>query len=113
MTVAIASLAVAGGAVLAAGSTASAATATPEHAQPPAVSVETNDHRWGGDHDYGWDRSDHYRAGCDADYRRVRFIDYRWDHGISYLLEGRHDRRHGEDRDEGSRYSDDCYSAGR
>ncbi|WP_406424932.1 hypothetical protein [Streptomyces sp. NBC_01589] len=84
MSVAIASLAVAGGAVLGAGSTASAATATPEHAQRPAVSVETDDHRWGGDRDYGWYRLD----------------DYSWDYRISYLWEGR-------------RYSDDCCSAGR
>lgn len=88
MSVAIASLAVAGGAVLGAGSTASAATATPEHAQRPAVSVETDDHRWGGDRDHRW--------GGDRDYGWYRLDDYR----ISYLWEGR-------------RYSDDCCSAGR
>ncbi|MET8332051.1 hypothetical protein [Streptomyces sp. NPDC005181] len=92
MPVAIASLAVAGGAVLGAGSTASAATATPEHALRPAVSVETDDHRWGGDRDHRW--------GGDRDYGWYRLDDYRWDYGISYLWEGR-------------RYSDDCCSAGR
>ncbi|MFD4548552.1 hypothetical protein ACFVXA_24555 [Streptomyces sp. NPDC058246] len=69
MSVAVASLAVTGGAVLGVGSTASAARATPERARRPGLGVEINDHRWGGDHDYGWDRSDHYRAGCDADCR--------------------------------------------
>ncbi|MFI6491677.1 hypothetical protein [Streptomyces sp. NPDC050564] len=84
MSVAIASLAVAGGAVLGAGSTASAATATPERAQLPAVSVGTNDHRWG-----GGDRND--RWGADHE----------------------HGRRHGGDRDEESRYSDDAYGTSR
>ncbi|MFF1838275.1 hypothetical protein ACFVXE_29335 [Streptomyces sp. NPDC058231] len=92
MSVAIASLAVAGGAVLVAGSTASAVTATPEHAQRPAVSVETDHHRWCSDRGHRW--------GGDHDCRCYRLNDYRWDYGISYLWEGR-------------RYSDDCCSAGR
>lgn len=110
-SVAIAFMAVAGGAVLGAGSTASAAAAVPEHAQRPDVSVETGTHRRGGEHGNGWDRGDRYGAGCAADYRWDRLNDSRWDHGISYLWEGRHGWRHGGDRDE--RYSDDCYCADR
>ncbi|WP_369251219.1 hypothetical protein [Streptomyces sp. R41] len=83
MSVAIASLAVAGGAVLGAGSAASAAKATPEHPQRPAVSVGTNGHRWGGDRNDRW--------GADQG----------------------HGWRHGGDRDEESRYSDDAYGIGR
>lgn len=89
MSVAISSLAVVSGAVLVAGSTASAAT---EHAQRPVVSVETDGHGWGGHRDH--------RRGGDHDSGWYRLNGSHWDYGISYLWEGR-------------RYSDDCCSVGR
>ncbi|MFJ5530277.1 hypothetical protein [Streptomyces sp. NPDC093261] len=109
MSVAIASLALAGGAVLGAGGTASAAPSTPGHVQRVAAGVEANRDRWGGHHDYGWNRDDH-RCGRDRDHRWGRDDDYGWggrhdcrwdrrndcrcDHGISYLWDGRHGWRH-------------------
>ncbi|MGV9562527.1 hypothetical protein [Streptomyces sp. NPDC003480] len=116
-SVAIASLALAGGAVLGAGGTASAAPSTPGHVQRVAAGVEANRDRWGGHHDYGWNRDDH-RCGRDRDHRWGRDDGYRWggghdcgwggrhdcrwerrndcrcDHGISYLWDGRHGWRH-------------------
>lgn len=79
----------AGGAVVGAGGTASAATA--EHVQRPAVSVAADNHRSGGGHEHNWDRSDDRRWGRD--------IDYRWDRNHDYRSDRDHDHCWGRDED--------------
>jgi len=64
----------AGGAVVGAGGTASAATS--EHVQRAAVSVAADNHRSGGGHEHNWDRSDDRRWGRDHDYRSDRDHDH-------------------------------------
>ncbi|MEV8563694.1 hypothetical protein AB0478_46575 [Streptomyces sp. NPDC051917] len=63
---AAASASVAGGAVLGAGGTASAATPASEHVQRSAVNIKTDGHRWHRDVSY---RHDHEYKCCPDDYR--------------------------------------------
>ncbi|MFG2948446.1 hypothetical protein [Streptomyces adustus] len=81
---AAASAAVAGGAVLGAGGTASAATPVSEHVQRSAVSVKTDDHRWHRNVSY---RHDHEYKYCRDDYRGRRHND-----GDRYTYGDRYDR---------------------
>ncbi|MEV5645939.1 hypothetical protein AB0L67_38470 [Streptomyces flaveolus] len=133
MCVAIASLAVAGGAVLGAGGTASAATPLSGHVKSPPVSVVIGDHHRSGADDRDAVRGDDRRFGrghddCGTlghdhrrdgghDHRGDRRDDCRWDHGVSYLWDSshgwRHDGdRHGGDRDQTGHYEYNRYRVG-
>ncbi|MFE8944981.1 hypothetical protein [Streptomyces sp. NPDC007856] len=113
---AVASTAVAGGAVLGAGGTASAATPLSEHVQRSAVSIKTDGHRWDRDVSY---RHGHEYKYCRDDYRgrqrnigdRYTYWD-RYDRHVRYCswddeYRGRqHDRNYRYDR-ESNRYDYD------
>ncbi|NUS87398.1 MAG: hypothetical protein HOY75_33005 [Streptomyces sp.] len=103
MCVAIASLAVAGGAVLGAGGTASAATPLSGHVKSPPVSVVVGDHHRSGADDRDAVRGDDRRFGRDHDRCEVRGDDHRrgaHDHG-----QARGDHHH-------SGRGDDCGTLG-
>ncbi|MER7834736.1 hypothetical protein ABTY98_02195 [Streptomyces sp. NPDC096040] len=127
--VALASLAVAGGAVLGTGGTASAAPSVSGHVQRVAARAETDGDRWGDGHrDHGWHRDD-YRSGRDSDHgwdrnddhRRSRDDDLRWDRGnhsrwdddVSYRWGDRHDSHDDATRGEASHHDRDRHNTGR
>ncbi|MFG2816250.1 hypothetical protein [Streptomyces sp. NPDC048410] len=114
LSAALASLLLAGGAVLGTGSAASAA---PQAGHAPITRVESGDHRAGEDRDRRGGHLDGHRPArptttprshdgrnpCtelphpgDRDF-------YRWDHGVSHLCESGHGAHHDRDRSEWSR----------
>ncbi|MEU2491033.1 hypothetical protein [Streptomyces sp. NPDC007883] len=110
--VALASMAVAGGAVVGAAGTAAAAP-TSGHAPRPTVSAEADNHRSGGGHAYCWDRggghrADHDHTGYDHDHRWDRGDDHRRDQGNGSWWRG-----HGGDRDGGRHDHHDRQISGR
>ncbi|WP_328624631.1 hypothetical protein OHA88_06615 [Streptomyces sp. NBC_00353] len=96
--IAITSVVMAGGAIVGAGASASAATS--ENVQRPATTVAADNHRSGGDHEHNLDRSDDRRSGRD----HVR--DYRWDRNHDYPSDRDHDycwdRRDGHRQSQGT-----------
>lgn len=113
--IAITSAVMAGGAIVGAGATASAATS--EHVQRPAATAAADNHRSGGDHEHNWDRSDDRRLGRDHDYPSDRVHDYPsdrdrdyyWDRGDGHRQSqgtSSSRRRRGGDHEGRSHYSD-------
>ncbi|MGV9321983.1 hypothetical protein [Streptomyces sp. NPDC003660] len=115
LSAALASLLLAGGAVL---GTGGAASATPQAGQDaPTTRVEFGDHRAGEDHDRRGSHLDGHRSA--RPHHDPRFHDgrspctelprpgdrdfYRWDHGVSHLCESGHGAHHDGDRSEWSR----------
>ncbi|MYV40869.1 hypothetical protein GT030_18855 [Streptomyces sp. SID1328] len=92
MCVAVASLAVAGGAVLGAGGAASAATPLSGHVKSPSVSVVVSDHHRTGADDRGAIRGDDRRFGRDHDRCEVWGDDHRRDcaHDHGRTRDGHH-----------------------
>ncbi|MFI9781814.1 hypothetical protein ACIHCV_45870 [Streptomyces sp. NPDC051956] len=106
ISVAIASMAVIGGAVLGADGGSSAATLTPEHTQSQAVSAEAKSHPGSHSDNYrgNGNHSNDYRG--DRNYSRWdRSEDQRCNHGVSHLRNGSRDWRNGGARDEVNSYT--------
>ncbi|RZU46034.1 hypothetical protein EV284_0685 [Streptomyces sp. BK022] len=99
MSVALASLTMAGGALLGAGGTASAATPASGHVKGVAVSVEAEDHGRHGVHNHLWDRDGRHHTDRDHHHRDGK-------HGQRWSRD--HDHRWNRDHDHRWNRDDDC-----
>ncbi|MFD9215767.1 hypothetical protein ACFVY9_22210 [Streptomyces sp. NPDC059544] len=115
--VALASMAVAGGAVVGAGGNAAAATARSEHAPRPTVGAEVDNHRSDGGHAYCWDRGGGHRADHDHTGDHTGYgHGHRWDRGDGHRRDqgtGFSWGGHGGDRDGGRHDNHDRQISGR